>query len=193
MDLSRIELLLSKHEKVEQARALLKENDLENNIEVYIKLHEGLDLDYDKDKDKVIQEMKKYMALNLPYSLMPSHIEIMTACLSDSLENDGKDEPIAKRASEASNDENKTENGEYNNLRVESVLLDVWRSVLGNKGIQVDDNFMDLGGDSLKATAIISQIKKILQVNISFREFFSFPKICLLCKLIDEKNSVKTQ
>ncbi|WP_370906530.1 amino acid adenylation domain-containing protein (plasmid) [Ensifer sp. WSM1721] len=52
---------------------------------------------------------------------------------------------------------------------LESTLRDIWSSVLRIEGIGVNDQFMDLGGDSLRAVLILAQIQRQLGANADFR------------------------
>ncbi|WFU52025.1 non-ribosomal peptide synthetase [Sinorhizobium terangae] len=52
---------------------------------------------------------------------------------------------------------------------LENTLRDIWSSVLRIEGIGVDDQFMDLGGDSLRAVLILAQIRRQLGANADFR------------------------
>jgi acyl carrier protein len=44
----------------------------------------------------------------------------------------------------------------------EKTLAGVWRDVLGVKDVGVNDNFFDLGGDSLLALTLMSQIERVM-------------------------------
>lgn len=52
---------------------------------------------------------------------------------------------------------------------IERALVGIWSSVLGLKGIGVNDNFFDLGGDSLKATLVLAQAQDIFQIELPSR------------------------
>ncbi|QND61728.1 amino acid adenylation domain-containing protein (plasmid) [Mesorhizobium huakuii] len=52
---------------------------------------------------------------------------------------------------------------------LESKLRDIWSSVLRIKGIGVNDQFMDLGGDSLRAMLILAQLQRQLGAKVDFR------------------------
>ncbi|MCW1413753.1 amino acid adenylation domain-containing protein [Rhizobium sp. 1AS11] len=52
---------------------------------------------------------------------------------------------------------------------LESTLRDIWSSVLRIEGIGVNDQFMDLGGDSLRAVLILARIQRQLGANADFR------------------------
>ncbi len=60
---------------------------------------------------------------------------------------------------------------------IETRLRRLWREVLGVASIGLDDNFFDLGGDSLLATILVSQIEAELGKRTSVVEIFSHPSI----------------
>ncbi|WP_299632739.1 condensation domain-containing protein, partial [uncultured Virgibacillus sp.] len=70
----------------------------------------------------------------------------------------------------------------------ERTLAAIWSEVLGIDKVGIHDNFFDLGGHSLKATALISKIHKQFKVEISLREFLESPTINLLSTYIGNGN-----
>lgn len=60
---------------------------------------------------------------------------------------------------------------------MEEEIAGIWAKVLGVEPVGVNDNFFDLGGDSLVMTEVISQIRHKLQTELSFRDFFNNPTI----------------
>jgi NAD(P)-dependent dehydrogenase (short-subunit alcohol dehydrogenase family)/SAM-dependent methyltransferase len=60
---------------------------------------------------------------------------------------------------------------------LEQTLADVWQELLGIESIGVDDDFFELGGDSLFATQATSRIRESLQVNLSMQTLFEHPTI----------------
>ncbi|WP_198299772.1 non-ribosomal peptide synthetase [Tumebacillus avium] len=54
----------------------------------------------------------------------------------------------------------------------EQVLAGLWQSVLGVERVGVQDNFFDLGGDSLKGTTLVSRMHKRFEVLIPLDEIF---------------------
>ncbi|HEY6802575.1 MAG TPA: condensation domain-containing protein [Pyrinomonadaceae bacterium] len=64
--------------------------------------------------------------------------------------------------------------GEYIAPRneVELTLSRIWSDVLGQAQIGVEDNFFDLGGDSLLATQVYARVKQAFAVDISLQEMF---------------------
>ena len=55
----------------------------------------------------------------------------------------------------------------------ERALLEVWRAVLQVTVIQLNDEFIDLGGDSLSAMMCISRVRKIFPYEIPLIDFFA--------------------
>ena len=60
---------------------------------------------------------------------------------------------------------------------VEESLAKIWCRVLKLERVGVGDNFFDLGGHSLIATQVVSQIERVFNVEISLRTIFERPTI----------------
>jgi len=60
---------------------------------------------------------------------------------------------------------------------LEVALAVVWREVLGLDEVGVDDAFLDLGGNSLLATRLVSRVRGELGVEVDLTEFFAAPTI----------------
>lgn len=56
-------------------------------------------------------------------------------------------------------------------------LVAVWEEFLRIKPIGVTDDFFDLGGNSLKAITLLSQIHKSLGIDVPLTHFFKYPTI----------------
>ncbi len=67
---------------------------------------------------------------------------------------------------------------------IEKQLARIWSEVLGVEGVGIDDNFFQLGGDSLLVTQIINRVRQILQVELSFIDFFETPTIAGIAQSI---------
>ncbi|MBN2535370.1 MAG: amino acid adenylation domain-containing protein [Spirochaetales bacterium] len=67
--------------------------------------------------------------------------------LLDSLQEDTNNTAIAEN------------DGQTNVSEMENVLVDVWKKVLGKDGIGINDNFFQIGGDSIKAIQMVSHLK----------------------------------
>ena len=68
---------------------------------------------------------------------------------------------------------------------IETELARIWTQILGVEIISIDDNFFDLGGHSLMATRIISQIRSTFQLELPLLSIFEAPTISWLAKRIE--------
>ncbi|MBL3646987.1 non-ribosomal peptide synthase/polyketide synthase [Bacillus sp. RHFS10] len=63
-------------------------------------------------------------------------------------------------------------------------LTAIWQDVLGLEQVGIRDHFFDIGGHSLRATALIAKIQKQMHVQIPLRDVFRFPTIEQLAREI---------
>jgi acyl carrier protein len=67
---------------------------------------------------------------------------------------------------------------------IESRLVEIWVEVLSLDQVGVHDNFFDLGGHSLAATRVISQVVKQFQLEIPLQLLFQSPTIAEMAGVI---------
>jgi acyl-CoA synthetase (AMP-forming)/AMP-acid ligase II/acyl carrier protein len=68
----------------------------------------------------------------------------------------------------------------------EIVLADIWARILGVEAIGIDDDFFRLGGDSILATQVISQVRQVIGVELSPVTMFDTPTIAGLVRKLHE-------
>jgi len=68
---------------------------------------------------------------------------------------------------------------------LETALANIWRKVLGTPRIGLNDNFFEVGGNSLRAVQVIAMIKKELKQTLSIVSLFECPTIGLLAAKLD--------
>ncbi|HLZ96828.1 MAG TPA: phosphopantetheine-binding protein, partial [Steroidobacteraceae bacterium] len=59
----------------------------------------------------------------------------------------------------------------------ETLLLEIWRKVLGLERVGLNDNFFDLGGTSLQLVQIHATIAEIMPSDLSVVDLFQYPSI----------------
>lgn len=69
---------------------------------------------------------------------------------------------------------------------VEETLAKIWIDVLGCEQVGVYDNFFALGGDSLKATLVVSRVQKAFDVTLTLKTFFLGPTVADLAIVIED-------
>jgi acyl transferase domain-containing protein/acyl carrier protein len=70
--------------------------------------------------------------------------------------------------------------------RIQEDLAAIWQQLFGFSPIGIDDDFMELGGGSLKAITAISHIHKQLRMEIPLAEFFNRPTIRQLATFLEQ-------
>jgi|GEM_PF-1201831 len=74
---------------------------------------------------------------------------------------------------------------------IQQTVCEIWEEFFGISGIGINDHFFELGGDSLKATSVISVIYKKLGVKIPLAEFLKTPTIENISALVGQKSVEK--
>jgi acyl-coenzyme A synthetase/AMP-(fatty) acid ligase/acyl carrier protein len=75
----------------------------------------------------------------------------------------------------------------------EDTLAKIWSQVLGLDQVGIDDPFLELGGNSLQATQIVSRVIKTFQVEVSLQSFFQAPTVADTAALIVLKQTMKAE
>jgi len=70
--------------------------------------------------------------------------------------------------------------------QVETVLASICGEALGVERLGVDDDFFELGGDSLMAVRAIFRIRKTVGVELPVRSFFDAPTVAGLAALVED-------
>jgi len=74
---------------------------------------------------------------------------------------------------------------------VEQALAKIWAEVLNVNHLGARDNFFDLGGHSLAATQIVSQVIKQFRVKLPLRSLFHSPTVAEMATVIAEHQEKK--
>jgi amino acid adenylation domain-containing protein len=62
----------------------------------------------------------------------------------------------------------------------ETMLLEIWRKVLGTGSVGVNDNFFDLGGTSLQLIQVHATIASVMHSDLTVVDLFHYPRISAL-------------
>lgn len=74
--------------------------------------------------------------------------------------------------------------------QLEQTIADIWQKFLGIEQVGIEDDFFELGGDSLLAIQLISKLRATFQTNLSPGNFLNKPTIAVLAKSIEETISI---
>jgi amino acid adenylation domain-containing protein len=158
-----IETQLLNHQAVKEAIVLVKEHHKEDKyLCAYIVLSHPLDP----------SELKAFLSVKLPPYMVPSYfipVDKIPLTPNGKIDRKALPEPAQKTGQGYMAPRNE----------VEEILTGIWAEVLGieKDKISIDANFFDLGGHSLKATMMVSKIRKLLNVQVPLVEVFETPGI----------------
>ncbi|MCX6580369.1 MAG: amino acid adenylation domain-containing protein [Candidatus Aminicenantes bacterium] len=172
IELGEIENRLLTHPGITGALVLVREDHAgDRYLCAYIVCNKGADF---PGFAILKNELKDYLSRSLPEYMIPGYItEVEAIPLTPSGKIDWRKlpGPVVKG-----------EEG-YHAPRdfTEKKLVELWVEVLGRDPLQetigIDDNFFNLGGHSLKATILASQIQKEFEVKLPLVEIFRAPRI----------------
>jgi amino acid adenylation domain-containing protein len=118
-------------------------------------------------------ELKEFLAHSLPAYMIPAYfvfIDRMPLTANGKIDRAALPDPSSSAASRNEYIEPRDE--------IEKKLAAIWSEVLGDtKPIGIDDDFFQLGGHSLKATIMTTQIHRQLLVKIPLETVFAAPTI----------------
>ena len=137
-------------------------------------------------KDINNDDLSSYLQTKLPFYMVPSiYIRLDSFPLTVNGKIDKKQLPVPEIKAKTDYVAPETD--------LEKKICEIWKDLFSLKQIGIDDNFFDLGGDSL--SAIRFQVEALNQnLNISYSDIFKFPTIRLLAQradstlLVDEEN-----
>ncbi len=75
--------------------------------------------------------------------------------------------------------------------KTEIQLTQLWSEVLGVETVGIDDNFFEIGGNSLLTTKLILKIRAAFQVNLPLRSLFESPTVASLAVILDNYHQVE--
>jgi acyl-CoA synthetase (AMP-forming)/AMP-acid ligase II/acyl carrier protein len=75
-------------------------------------------------------------------------------------------------------------------VRLQELLLGIWRDVLDVAKVRLDDDFLEVGGDSLGATRFIARVRSALGCSLGYAELFDHGTVRRLAELLIDRVSV---
>jgi acyl carrier protein len=79
------------------------------------------------------------------------------------------------------------------NVAIEKELLDIWRRVLENDNLTIDDDFFECGGDSLLATQVLLEVEQLTGKSLPSSIIFETGTVRQLLKKIMATDEIKAQ
>ncbi|HSR69856.1 MAG TPA: amino acid adenylation domain-containing protein [Acidobacteriota bacterium] len=129
-----------------------------------------------------LDELWDSLRQELPEHMLPSFIEVMDEF---PLTPNGK---IDYKALPAAPDRDRQKRDGFVPPQTweQEVMADVWSDLLALKSVGINDNFFNLGGDSIKALRVSARLKS-LGLDIAIEDLFEFPTISALSRLVSSQ------
>ncbi|MEH1922365.1 amino acid adenylation domain-containing protein [Nostoc sp.] len=173
IELGEIEALLSQHSDVQQAVVIVREDiPGDKRLVAYIVPKQKLEVS--------TATLKCFLQEKLPHYMIPAVFVILDSLpLTPNGKVDRRNLPGCDRTRP-----NLEETFVAPRNPIEEKLAVIWAALLALEQIGVNDNFFQLGGHSLIATQILSRVRELFQVELSFHHIFDKPTIAGLALLI---------
>ena len=170
IELGEIEAALIRQPGIRQAIVDAVEIEGHKKLVAYVVPESGVHLEAPKLRAALEKSLPAYM---VPFSfLMMDALPLNT---NGKVDRTLLPAPVAPRA-EPSNGHATAGSG------VEETISAVWRKLLGLERVGVDDNFFDLGGDSILLVAAHGELQKLLQRTFPVTDLFQFSTVRALAR-----------
>jgi amino acid adenylation domain-containing protein len=170
IELGEIESRLRQFEDIKECAVITKKWHEEFKLVAFVVAH----------CDKVIfsDDLNKYLQQFLPAYMIPSSFVFIKELPLTS------NQKLDIKYLQNYNLENKIEEFKPPKTLIENKLVEIWEVVLGVENIGINDNFFDLGGDSILAVQVFSKAGQE-GIYIQPRHLFQFQTIRELAKSVD--------
>lgn len=178
IELGEIENTLRQHPGVKEVAVLVQEDQQgDKYLVAYVT----------SDEVVSVSDYRDYLLARLPAYMVPSYImqiEAMPLTPNGKLNREALPEPGGSIYTGVVYAEPCT--------AIEVCLAHVWEEVLHITAPGINDNFFDLGGHSLRATILVSKIRKELGIEVPLSVFFERPTIKELAEYIQQAEREQT-
>lgn len=172
IELGEIESALRSISGVKDAAAIVRTTaDGEQELAAYVVLQ----------KETGRLDLHAALTGKLPAYMMPESFTIlpnMPLTTSGKLDRSGLPEPAHSGGADIMSKAPRT--------LLETELVSIWQEVLKRERVGIRDDFFQLGGQSLKAAALVSKIYQRLHVQLPIRDVFSHPTIESMAGAIEQ-------
>jgi amino acid adenylation domain-containing protein len=142
----------------------------------------------DGDRLPSAQELRVYLERHLPHYMVPLHFITLGSL---PLNANGKVDRSALPAPDLVAPDNPAAGASVSANDLEDLIMDVWRKVLTIKRVGRDDNFFDLGGDSISLVQAHSELQRYLNRTLPITDLFEFPSVRTLRDHLERQSPQK--
>ncbi len=136
----------------------------------------------EKNRDLDDKALRAFLRKKLPHYMVPG---IYVRLDSIPLLPNGK---INRRSLPMPEQQADRQNNAPPQTDLERAIAEIWMEVMGKTGIGRDDNFFEIGGNSLIAIQILTLLRRRCNTELQLRSFFDAPTIAELAAMVDAAN-----
>jgi amino acid adenylation domain-containing protein len=177
IELGEIEAVLSQHPDVQES-LVISRSDVSGNQRLVAYIISNLGLEHTD-----FGSWRNFLKQKLPDYMVPSSFVFLP---NFPLTPNGKVDRKALPEPEAINPE-LSATYVAPQTEIEQNIATVWQQLLHLEKVGVDDNFFDLGGHSLLMAQAHSQLREVVDRDVSIVEMFKYPTIRSLAKYLSEE------
>ncbi len=164
IELEEIENKLLKYEKIMEA-VVIPKSDREGNVHLCAYFTSG--------EEVTDSEINNFLSGELPYYMLPSYfIRLEKMPLTQSGKIDRK--LLPERNNARPNIETKFIEPQ---TEIQREIIDIWKEVLGIEKIGINDNFFDIGGNSLNLIRLNNKLNTYFKKELPITTIFQFPTV----------------
>jgi len=144
------------------------------------------------DCGTTVADLRKYLTEKLPAFMVPAlFVQLPSLPLTPNGKIDRAALPAvgAAAAAQASGAEAPVAGGPTEASEMEQNLITLWKRILRVDRVGLDDNFFDIGGDSLLLVAVHSNLQKTLQIEIPVTDLFEFTTVRTLARRLGSQKA----
>jgi amino acid adenylation domain-containing protein len=180
IELEEIERQLQEHPHIKEAVVTAGKNSSgDNELTAYTVAEIELNL----------TEVKEYLSRRIPYYMVPAYIVPMDKIPITSngkVDTRGLPDVNSLELREMVGSKYAPPTTEF-----QEKLAELWRQILEVERVGINDNFFDLGGDSLKVIRLVRQLNEA-DVDITVDKVFLYPTIIKISSFMNDKTSIET-
>ncbi|HLP47901.1 MAG TPA: amino acid adenylation domain-containing protein, partial [Candidatus Kapabacteria bacterium] len=181
IELGEIESRLLKHEDIKEA-VVIERNMPNGDLYLCAYIVPRVPQSGVNTVDLKVSSLREFLSQELPDYMIPSYFVSLSEIpltANGKIDHSRLAEPEVKIEKDHKLPRNETEKN----------LAEVWQKVLELEKIGIEDNFFDLGGDSIKAIRLISRINERLNNNLKIIDLYTNSTIAKLADLIKRDES----
>jgi amino acid adenylation domain-containing protein len=188
VELGEIESALAAHPDVAQAVVtVVTDSTGVQQLAGYLRCNPGGDASSRIPPAHVIDGIRQHLARTLPSYMIPQHLIPLTELpltAHGKIDKKALPSPLAARSAGAAR------TIEPPATLLEAVLIDLYIRVLGTEDVSVTDSFFAIGGNSLQAMRLVTQLRAELAIDLDISTVFLTPAARQLAGVLRDKHQI---